>query len=531
MKSKLLSVLTPICLLATLALGGCKGSGLGSADTDKLDVTLDTRGVTISIWTGFGSTITDYITEITDEFTAKTGIKVEHESKGGYPNLQTAINLSVTQRSYPNVALGYPDHFAGYINSNIQLRLDGLIKNDSKRDSGKKDDEGYAIDNEGIRLLNYDDFYKDYTPENENLEFDKEGKGYILGLPFNKSSEAMCYNSTFFEWAASDTTYKDKIFVPKTWAEVKSVGLAVRSLLKDKGVYGKMLASDGNVYTNEAAIPENCHKVFNGTSVTEDNFRLFSYDSTENLFITLVRQFGGTYTELDKTKTGKGYAVFNDEPYRAKTLEAMDMFKDLADNKVVGIPATFGESLYCSTPFKNYQSLLNVGSTAGVSNAVPEGGAFVTKAAPIPQNGNLENKFVISQGTNLALFNKGTDKEKVAAWKLMIYLSQQANGKFAALSGYFPTCGAATNSAEYQEYLEHAVSATAILQQQCAKVNKDIYGNAEDHWTRFVDVAFLGSSSVRQQVGFIPGYIISGELGSNENILKKTYENLPDFIH
>ena len=166
---KLLSIIAPIALLSTLAMGGC-AKGLGPADTDNVDVTVDTRGATISFWTGFGTSISDKLKEIVADFSAKTGITVEYESKGGYPNLQTAINLSVTKKEFPNVAVGYPDHFAGYVNSNIQLRLDGLIKNDEKRKSDKKDENGHDADADGIRLLDYSNFYKDYTKENESLE-------------------------------------------------------------------------------------------------------------------------------------------------------------------------------------------------------------------------------------------------------------------------------------------------------------------------------------------------------------------------
>ena len=525
---KLLSIITPIALLATLAMGGCS-KGLGPADTDNVDVTVDTKGTTISFWTGFGSAVNGKLEPILEEFKKKTGINIEYETKGGYSNLQTAINLSATKREFPNVAVGYPDHFAGYINSNIQLRLDGLIKNDSKRDSGKKDDEGYPIGDDGIRLMNYKDFSTDYTTENETLEFDAEGKGYVLGLPFNKSSEVMVYNAELFEWFGKQEAYKDKIFVPTTWAEVKSVGLALKAFFEEKNVYGNLLYSNGVAYENAGEAPDDAELVFDASLVSDaDKFHMLSYDSTENLFITLVRQFGGTYTELDKAVNGKGYAAFNDADKKDKTLEAMNMYRDLADNGLVGVAATYGESLYCSTPFKNGLSVLNVGSTGGLSNVIAPG--FTTKAAPIPQNGNSQEKFVISQGTNLALFNKGSDKEKVAAWKLMVYLSQQANGWFAADTGYFPTCDAAVKSKEYQEYLDGGVAADEIVQQEAAKINATIYGDKSAGWTRFVDAAFRGSSSVREQVGFIPGYIISGEIGDNQAILDNVYSKIPDYV-
>ena len=528
MKKRILPVLAPVCLLSVVSLSGC-GFKKETADTDALDVNIETRGATISFWTGFGSAVNTVLEPIIEEFEQKTGITVEYESKGGYSNLQTAINLSATKKQYANVAVGYPDHFAGYINSNIQLRLDGLIKSDANRQMVGKDEEGYDVDKDGLRKLNYSDFYSDYTLENETLEFDSEGNGYVLGIPFNKSSEVMVYNAQFFNWAKTQDSIKDTIFVPSTWAEVKSVGLAVKQFFASKGVYGKMLYSDGNTYASAEDAPEAATLVLDATGVaSEDDFRLLSYDSTENLFITLVRQFGGTYTELDKSINGKGYAAFNDADKKDKTLAAMAMYRDLGDNKIVGIPATFGESLYCSTPFKKGQSLLNIGSTGGLGNAV---GGFEVKAAPIPQNEKLPNtKYVISQGTNLALFAKGTEKEKVAAWKLIVFLSQQVNGKFAAGTGYFPTCKAAHDSADYQEYLEEAFSGKELLQQEAAVINGTTYADTTNGWVRFVDPAFRGSSAVRIEVGYIPGYILSGEIGNDQQILDDVYSKIRDYV-
>ena len=528
-KIKLLSVIAPVCLLSVTALTGCRTrKKLGPADTDGLDVNIETRGVTISMWTGFGQSVNDVLEPLLEEFTEKTGINVTYETKGGYDNLQNAINLAATSQEYANVAVGYPDHFAGYINSNIQLRLDGLLKNDAKRKVAGKDEEGYDVDKDGIRLMNYDDFYKDFTPENESLEFKEDGSGYVLGLPFNKSSEVMVYNKQFFDWAKTQNDIKDKIFVPSTWDEVKSVGKAVNDYLDSKAVWGKGLYSDGVVRANDPQIP-GVSIVFDAKEVkSKDSFRLLSYDSTANLFITLIRQFGGTYTEIDKTVNGKGYVAFNDEAYRAKTLEAMSLMRELGkgDYKVFGIPQTFNEKSYCSGPFKLYKSLLNIGSTGGLSNSV---GTFAVDCAPIPQRAKTGDKYVISQGTNLALFNKGTDAEKVAAWKLMVFLSQQANGAFAAGTGYFPTCDAAMKSNAYQEYLNDSFGAGEKLQQNAAIINTLQYGKADLGWTRFVDPGFQGSSAIRAEATNIPVKVLM-ESTDLQAILDAAYVTLDDYV-
>ena len=539
---KLSSVLLLSLAIGSLsALSSCRASFIpGEADTDDLDVTVDTRGVTITMWTGFGSKVNTTMDTLLEDFTKKTGIKVEYEAKGGYPNLLKAINLASTSGSFPNIANGYPDHFASYIKSNILLRLDGLIANDHLRGEMEgaytqkhsvMDPTDVRFGPDGIKLLDYEDFYSDYTVENETLEYKEDGSGYVLGLPFNKSTEVLVYNKTFFNWAKDNEQYKNTIFVPTTWAEVQSVGNAINTLFKNgfktKDKDGKILATDGNWYDTSAAVATAGQDVvINLTSVTEDDFRPFTYDSTANLFITLVRQYGANYTEVDKTAAGRGYATFGDAQNKPAVLEAAQMLKQLFDSKVMGIPATWNE-LYCSGSFKAYKSVMNVGSTAGLSNIA---GGPKTKCAPIPVK-DANNKYVISQGTSLGLFNKGTPEQRVAAWKLMVYLTQQANGQFTSETGYYPTCPYSYNSDEYQAYLENDLQSDAEeLELDSANLNNEVYNGQGSTWTKFVDPGFRGSADIRENVDLIAGYLMTGKpYATAEKVIDEVYKACSDY--
>ena len=121
MKRSFLTV-APLAAMALLA-----GTGLASCHqkvSNPIDLTVDTRGVTINFWTSFGATITAKLEAMLETFHNETGINVVHEGKGGYDNLQKAINGSASSQTYPHVAIGYPDHFAGYVDSDILHRLD-----------------------------------------------------------------------------------------------------------------------------------------------------------------------------------------------------------------------------------------------------------------------------------------------------------------------------------------------------------------------------------------------------------------------
>ena len=70
----------------------------------------------------------------------------------------------------------------------------------------------------------------------------------------------------------------------------------------------------------------------------------------------------------------------------------------------------------------------------------------------------------------------------------------------------------------------------AQLQLEAAKINSETYGKSSDGWERFVDPAFRGSSAVRQEVGYIPGYILSGEIGDDQAILDDVYTKIRDYV-
>lgn len=353
----------------------------------------------------------------------------------------------------------------------------------------------------------------------------------------------MVYNKTLFDWAASDqgktilTTWEiGEIKVPETWAEVKSVGMNIIKLLNHKDgsnntVVGNYLSKDGSITKTDPGV----NKVYDAHEVTDmAKFRPFSYDSTENLITTLLRQYGGALTEIDTTKTGKGYVSFNDASNKAITLEALNMLQDLWDNEVIGIASTPWEDStgYCSAAFKTGQSVMNIGSSGGLSNVT---GAFPVGIAPVPYK-DAEHKFVLSQGTNLALFQMAAndpDRERklVASWKLLVFLTQAENPTFTSQSGYFPTGQKVADNDIYQDWLTNpAGSDTDKANKAAGKVNGEIYNNPELGWTKFVDPGFRGSSDIRNEIGLIPGYMFNDEYDSIQAILNAVYNKLADYI-
>ena len=468
----------------------------------------------ITLWTGFGRDITEGLDQIISSFEDQYPyITVNHVQKGGYDKLHSAVMNSLPSATWPNVVVGYPDHLADYISCDIQYVLDGYINSNE-----------YGVD-----LSNY---YSQYMRENQSLlykEHDKT-KPYTTSLPFSKSTEVMVYNKTFFE--AFDLT------VPETWDDAITVGKEMINIIKTKdganhfGTMWEYKKDDEHTYT------------FDFTSVTEDTFRPLSYDSQSNFFITLCYQFGGKYTEMGSSLT-EGFMKFKGD---AKVLEALNFVKKMSDDKILGVPGTWDQTDYCSKPFVAMNSMMTISSSAGVANNIPAGqGGFDIEIAPIPYK-DASRKFVISQGTNLAILQSSAEKA-LAAWLFIRFASGgevvpassdgskkevNANVNFAITSGYLPVTKTGEESNAYNQYL--TTDQSKMFPADKAKifaqsVAKEVY--VKQNWDRFVDSAFVGSRDIRTEIAKIIPFIIVGASGKKytpEEAIDYIYNRLPAYV-
>lgn len=514
-----------LLVVASTALASCGGANKGYQG--DVDLSVDTRGVSINFWSGFGSSISDHLDgTVLKKLKDKYQIEVKHEGKGGYDGLQKAINLSASQVTYPNIAVGYPDHFASYINSDILLRLDPFIEGDKNIPASRED--GF------IEAPKFDinDFYPSYLKENQNLEFKEDGTPYTVGLPFNKSTEVMVYYKTFFE---NEGIKAKGIYLPETWDDVATVGKKIIEVCKP--AFGKVLGADLKVYASEAdAVAGGTTLLMDLVSATDATFYPFSYDSVANLFITGVRQWGGTYTEVDQA-TRRGYIAFNNDI----TKDFLRFMQNLAKEHVLGIPISFdGTSLYCSSFYTNFQSVMNIGSSAGLTHYAE--GAFYRKnghesgISHIPYK-SQDKKIVISQGTNLCILDKGSEEERAASWKAVKYLTTEGNGLFASLTGYYPVTKSAAASEEYQDFLTRTVDPETgkalddnnFNMQNGAKYNTAVYDAEGSGWSKFVDPGFPGSSTIRESVGNLLSEILVSQT-EIEATLAKYVAELKDYV-
>jgi len=243
-------------------------------------------------------------------------IKVNLDAiSGSYDGLLEQNVYDLNQGKAPTMTIGYPDHFALYLSGGGLLSLQPYM-----------DKENFDID----------DFIQPYLPENQLADDNDD----YYGLPLNKSTEVMIYNATVFEAMEYE--------LPATWEEYEELGEQIIEDAKS----GKFDEIEAIKYSETDKKPS--------YYVEKGLFYPLSYDSTDNAFITMCRQWGAQYTERDTMS--KGYAMFNNDEAKA----GLAYFQDLAERKLFAVAENFDES-YASNAFKNLQCIITIGSSAGIS--------------------------------------------------------------------------------------------------------------------------------------------------------------------
>ncbi|HHU55855.1 MAG TPA: extracellular solute-binding protein [Acholeplasmataceae bacterium] len=445
---KLLSFV--IVLVAVLVLSGCQRGYSSDYEVLTIEQLKAEEKVEITFRIPFGTAIKNVIDELVESFNEEyPNVFVDVQVISGYDEMKDATILHVGGGNAPTLSVGYPDHFAEYLITESIIPLDKFINADDPRIGYSKEE--------------IEDFLPGYLAENRQFD----SKQSFIGLPFNKSTEALYYNKEFFD--------EFDLKVPETWAEVEDVAEEIYAIVEDieDGEYSFL----GNIATN----------------LEEGTFLPMMYDSTGNLFTTIIHQFGGKYTEAIVRANGvtdvqRGKIAFKDD---AKAKEALTYLQNLAKKNVMNVPEAW-EGMYGSNFFINGQILMNVGSTAGAShysNSIAE-----WAVAPIPYH-DEDHKFVIQQGTNLCIFSQASDMEKLAAWLLIKhFLTPENTAYFAMKTGYMPVRASAYELDEYKEFIEDDTD-------NFAKVHRATSEYSKGGWNYFVDAAWAGSNKVRQECG------------------------------
>ena len=352
---------------------------------DGLVVTIN-EPVSIEFWHAMAGTNQEAVDALVEQFNSsigsEKGITVKPVYQGAYNDLKTKTSAALKSGSAPAIAQAYPDWVAEFLQSGAVVALDEYINN------------------EEVGITDFDDIIESYRAENSQYE-----GGKFYSLPFNKSTEVLYYNKTFFE--------ENGLQVPTTWDEVEAVSAQITAL------------------TGNPA---------------------FGHDSAQNYFITMVQQFGGEYTN------SQGEVLFSENNSQA-AIDALALMKRNVD---AGYWRLAGEDKCMSGPFMSNLVQMYIGSSAGYSHT--SSADFEVGVAPIPQISE-ETGAVIQQGTNVVVFNQNKTPEEVyAAYEFAKFLSSyEGNLYFSTTTSYLPIRQSVIDSAEYQEYIVAANDQTKVV--------------------------------------------------------------------
>lgn len=428
-------------MAASLALSGCRG-GRQQPDFDMPENGFDMeKEVTITFYHTMGADLRSVLERYIEKFNELyPNITIQHDQVGNYDDVHDQINNEIPGNNQPNLAYCYPDHVADFNMAGVVQPLNDFLPGSVYSDMTVTRADGT---DEYICLTEEQqaDFIQGYY--NEGFLFDDGTKMYTM--PFLKSTEVLYYNKDVFEDLG--------LTPPKTWDEMEEVC--------------KILKRE---YPN--CVP-------------------FGYDSDANWFITMCEQLGSPYT------SSKGDKYLFDNQTNRDFVAKFKEWYDLGYFKTQGT----NESRYTSTLFKEQNSFMSIGSSAGAVNQRPskvDGKyPFEVGITSIPQV-DPENPKVISQGPSVCIFKKDDPQEVLASWLFVKFLTTTVGfqAEFSDVSGYVPVLTSVLEDPIYQEYLELSqedgtdyiayYSATVCMQQQAAY---------------YTSPAFDGSSLARTKVG------------------------------
>lgn len=387
---KLMTSLSLVAGVTTLA--ACSsGNKEQTPETSEIVTTIESP-VTIEFWHAMAGTNQEAVDALVEQFNSTIGaeknITVKPVYQGQYTDLKTKTTAALKSGSAPAITQAYPDWVAEYLQSGNVVELDQYIFNDE------------------VGIKDFDDIIEAYRAENSQYE-----GGKFYSLPFNKSTEVLYYNKTFFD--------ENNLTVPTTWDEVEEVSAKIKEL------------------TGKTA---------------------FGIDAPANYFITMVQQFGGQYTNSN------GDILFAENDAKA-AIEALEL---LQRNSEAGYWRLPGEDKYLSGPFMSELLYMYTGSSAGYSHISTAD--FEVGIAPIPQISD-ETGAVIQQGTNVVVFNQNKSQEEVyAAYEFAKYLSSyEGNLAFSTTTSYLPIRESVIASDEYQTYVTESNDQTKVVGPEQAK--------------------------------------------------------------
>ncbi len=420
---------------------GEPGTTISGQTTDQVTTTttaktildLPDEEVTVVFWHIYGAGKSVLLDELIADFEAMyPNVTIESVSQSDYDTLREKINLGISVKQVPTMALGYPDHFAAYITAGAVVPLDNYINSNVAYEIT---DSTSTISGEIVDVgLDLDDFIPAYLEENNQYI-----GGYYYSLPYSKSTETMVVNRTVL---------KEHV------AEIRAAGIDI----SDNGFLSHEESLTFNEIQDLSSILLSTLEDGEGDPITDvANYKcayLLNYDSSGNMFINMSRQWNAPYTN-----SAGDIMIENDT-----TKNMLTYVKAMFDARTFVLPILWGE-LYGSENFVKGDVCMSIGSTAGVAYNIPPStvatedlkfGLFDVDFVSVPQTVSSNGEAVtmsdgtnnynitgdlsaVQQGPNIGIFEGASTNEKLFAWLFIKWLTTAENtARWAMDTGYLP---------------------------------------------------------------------------------------------
>lgn len=462
-KSKIVKCAVTLLSVALVSACGPKQEVPPHTGDEQIDALIDEKGVLlkntkITLWSIVGTNNQPFLNAYIEAFKqVQPNIEVESTIiSGSYNDLKDATVKGFTGNNYPDLVQCYPDHVAEYINYDKAVELEKYMYNNKV---GWTDDE-------------YKDLLTDYL--DEGREYLVEG---TYSVPWCKSTEQMFYNEDVL--IGMDLSKYDK-----TINGGKPLTAAYLSNLTWDELFDKLCPA---IQAHDDSVSEDQKYV----KTTGAYHSIFAYDSDDNLFITLAKQYGYGYTSVNKD-TGKASIDFDNEGLK----KVLKRFNDAAKKGYIMSKGSAGGS-YTNEFFNVQGTLFSVGSTGGVKYQFSAANPMNVGVARIPQ-ANPDKAYTINQGPSIAMLKHNDANRELASWLFYKFISNEENALDWSLgTGYSPIRKSSIESEAYATAADYKAapdkSLDRVMAYSKAKIN--------DVGTLFVSPAFKGSSTARTQAG------------------------------
>lgn len=464
---KSLLMLSSICGAAVLVSCGGRGDNIGPVETDGF--IKEKTQIVFKTTAGKGSqpVLERYIKSFKE---IEPNVEVVLDIvQGSYADIAKNTISGFTTGDYGDLVMVYPDAVADFIDYGRAFNLDPYINSTE-----------YGFSKEDLN---------DILPT-----FLDEGRKYVVdgtySLPMAKSTEVVYYD-------------QDRI-----------LNLEITGINNGNPIDEDYL----NSLTWEEFFGNFCPKIMDYVQTEEGkallntsdtNHAVMSYDSDDNLFITLAEQNGFDYTGVEN---GKGKAKFNNDNMK----QLMYKWNDYSKKHYITSAGASGKR--SNELFQTNSVLFSVGSTAGASyqNKTEKVKVGVFK---IPHAEGRDPK-VILQGPSISILrhknaeNKWDENRQLASWLFYKHMVESENCLDWSLNAnYMPIRKSLYSHPDYIESNKLQGLSPTSLDALKARINNYI-GNLTDYY--YTSPAFKGSNECRQQVGGIVSVALTPTKGQAE---------------